>query len=69
MPRRRKPEDLEVLYRAVERHPGQRPGWLARLLGWPRSKVTRALPDLEEHGRLLYEDDQGRLYPFRPKDT
>ncbi len=65
MPRRRKPQDLERLYQAVQRHPGRRASWLARLLGWPRSKVTRALPDLEEQGYLLYEDEQGRLFPFR----
>ncbi len=65
MPRRRRREDLERLYRAIEQHPGQRASAIARLLGWARSKVTRALPDLEEHGYLLAEDDQGRLFPFR----
>lgn len=65
MPRRRHWEDLERLYRAVETHPGKKPSFFARLLGWPRSKVIRMLPDLEEHGYLLSEDSQGRLFPFR----
>ena len=67
MPRRRNPKDLERLYRAIEEHPGQRAAFFAQLLNWPRSKVTRALPDLEEHGYLLAEDDQGRLFPFRKR--
>ena len=65
MPRRRKEEDLERLYQAVEQYPGQRASFFARLLNWPRSKVTRALPDLEDRGYLLYEDDRGGLYPFK----
>ncbi len=64
MPRRRDPKDLQELYEAVKRHPGQRPSFFAQLLGWPRSKVTRALPDLEDHGLLLTEDEGGRLFPF-----
>ena len=64
MPRRRNRKDVERLHRAVEQHPGERPAFFARLLGWHRSKVTRMLPDLEEQGYLLAEDDQGRLFPF-----
>ena len=64
MPRWRKPEDLQRLYRAIEEYPGQRPSFFARLLNWPRSKVLRALPDLEDRGYLLSEDDRGRLFPF-----
>ncbi len=65
MPRRRDRKDLERLYRAVEQHPGRRPSFFARLFGWPRSKVTRMLPDLDDHGYLLSEDERGRLFPFR----
>jgi len=58
---------LQELYQHVEEHPGQKAGWLARLLGWNRSEVTRSLPALEERGYFLSEDEQGRLWPF-PKE-
>lgn len=63
----RKYEDgkLARLYEAVEDHEGERPGFLARLLGWPRSDVTRALPALDDEGLLVSEDEQGGLWPFR----
>jgi DNA-binding IclR family transcriptional regulator len=48
----------------VEQHPGVRPAEIARQLELPRSSVTRALPALEDEGRLLYEDGRGRLWPF-----
>jgi DNA-binding IclR family transcriptional regulator len=65
MGRKARPEQLEAIFREVERHPGRRPGWIARLLGVPRSQVTRSLPALEERGFLLSEDQHGRLWPFR----
>ncbi len=48
----------------VEEHPGVRAAEIARQLDLPRSSVTRALPALEDAGRLLYEDGRGRLWPF-----
>jgi DNA-binding IclR family transcriptional regulator len=48
----------------VEQHPGVRPAEIAKALDVPRSSVTRTLPALEEAGRLLYEDQKGRLWPF-----
>jgi len=59
---------LMLLYQYIEQYPGQRPGKLARLLGWHRSEVTRALPALEERGYLLAEDAQGRLWPYRKQN-
>ncbi len=56
------PERMERFVRAVREHPGARPGFLARLLGIPRSSAIRILPELEEHGYLLYEDDRGGLF-------
>lgn len=38
---------------------------LARLVEWRRSAVLRCLPAMEYFGFLLWEDDDGRLYPFR----
>jgi DNA-binding IclR family transcriptional regulator len=37
------------------------PAQLAELLGVPRSTVMRDLPELEERGVLLQEDENGRL--------
>jgi Mn-dependent DtxR family transcriptional regulator len=55
----------EQIYRKIERHPGKRPGFIARLLGIHRSEVTRALPSLQDKGLLISEDDKGGLWPFK----
>ncbi len=62
----RKPQQdrLDGIYRTIEENPGEKAGFLARLLGLNRSEVTRALPTLEEKGILVSEDEQGRLWPF-----
>ena len=59
--------ELESLKNALKEHPGRRPGFFARLLGWRREEVTRSLARLDKHGTLLYEDDEGCLWPFDPK--
>jgi len=41
-----------------------RPAQIAERLGVPRSTVMRNLPDLEDRGVLLQEDDDGRLSIF-----
>lgn len=61
---RRKSADLEQMYRIVQRQPGITLRALARELGVQPSTVQRRLPSLEEAGYLLWEDDQGRLWPF-----
>jgi len=58
---------MDEIYDVVERHPGCKPSFIARLLGLHRSSVTRILPAMEEEGYLLAEDDRGRLFPFRRK--
>ncbi len=55
---------LQQLYCAIQEYPGERPAFFARLLGWHRSEVIRALPALEEQSFLLSEDSEGRLWPF-----
>lgn len=64
MARKYKPEVLEQIYKTVEAHPGARPAFIARVLGQPRSQVTRRLPALEDQGYLLSEDEKGGLWPF-----
>ncbi len=56
---------LEQIYKAVEKNPGQRPGFIARILGVPRSQVTRSLPAMQEGGHMLSEDEKGGLWIFR----
>lgn len=65
----RKPQDerLESIYNQVQENPGEKPGFIARLLGLERSEVTRSLPALNDRGLLLYEDDKGGLWPFGKK--
>ncbi len=58
-------ERLTQIADYVEQHPGARPAEIAQQLAVSRSAVTRALPALEDQGRLLSEDRQGRLWPFR----
>jgi DNA-binding IclR family transcriptional regulator len=65
MARKPKQERLVAIYQAVENHPGERAGAIARLLRLKRSEVTRALPALEEQGYLVSEDERGGLWPFR----
>lgn len=67
MARKQSQERLENIYNTVKENPGQRSGWIARLLGLERSEVTRALPALEEQGYLVSEDERGRLWPFKKK--
>jgi Mn-dependent DtxR family transcriptional regulator len=56
---------VEQIYRKIEEQPGQKAGFLARLLGLNRSEITRALPSLQDRGLLVSEDDKGGLWPFR----
>ena len=58
-------ERAEKIYRKIEKHPGKKAGFIARLLGLNRSEVTRSLPTLEEKGLFLSEDEKGGLWPFR----
>ena len=64
MARQTDPERLQRISECVEQHPGVRPAEIAKSLDISRSSVTRALPALEDEGRLLYEDNRGRLWPF-----
>jgi len=67
MARKAEPKRLENIYESIEEYPGERPGFFAKLLGLPRSSVTRSLPTMEEDGYLLSEDEDGGLWPFRRK--
>jgi Mn-dependent DtxR family transcriptional regulator len=64
MARKLQDDRLESIYNQVHENPGEKPGFIARLLGLNRSEVTRALPALEEKGMYLSEDEKGGLWPF-----
>lgn len=61
MARKRNEYHLDELRDAIIEYPEQRAGWLARLLGRDNKSVMRELPQLEERGDLLMEDDDGRI--------
>lgn len=65
MARQTEEKKLEDIYKKVEENPGKKAGFTARLLGLNRSEVTRSLPALEDKGLLVYEDDEGGLYPHQ----
>jgi len=67
MARKMQDEKLKSIYNKVEEHPGEKPGFIARLLGLNRSEVTRALPALEDKGMYVSEDERGGLWPFRKR--
>ena len=64
MGRRTDDERLDDIREAIIRHPEQKPGRLARLLGLDNKTMQRALPQLEARGDLLVEDERGRLSFF-----
>ena len=57
-------DNLDSLREAIISNPEQRAGWFARLLETDNKSITRALPQLEERGDLLMEDDNGRISWF-----
>ena len=58
---RHQEERLEKIYEAVEQYPGERPGWIARLLGIERSQVWRSLPAMEDRGYYLSEASRNKF--------
>lgn len=69
MARRTDDEKIKSIYNAVKENPGKRAGFIARLLGLHRSEITRSLPALDDKRLLVYEDEEGRLYPLNEKKT
>lgn len=56
----------KYLYDIIADNPGLKMAGIAKMAGWPRSTVLRRLPYLESFCLLTWEDENGRLYPFRP---
>lgn len=64
MPRSADENRLEALRQAIETYPGQPVGFFARLLDWPHEVISRVLVSLNDSGVLLFEDEQGGIWPF-----
>ena len=64
MGRRQDKQQLEIIAQAIEQYPGRKPGWFARMLGMDNKAIMRALPQLEDNGYMLVEDDQGHVSFF-----
>jgi DNA-binding IclR family transcriptional regulator len=67
MSRKANEERMEEVYEKVREYPGERPGFIAWLLGLQRSEVTRLLPGMDDHGYWLSEDERGGLWPFKKR--
>lgn len=67
--RKKANQEFREMAAQLAAQPGVTPSQLARQLGVPTSTVTRRLPSLEEAGILLYEDEQGRLWPYQDPST
>lgn len=58
-------QKARYMYSIVEDNPGLRQADIARITGFSRTVVHRLLPTLEHFSLLLWEDEKGRLYPYR----
>ena len=67
MPRKADQGHLDALQTVIQKHPGKKAGFLARLLNWRREEVNRRLVSLNDRGVLLSEDKHGGLWPFEDK--
>ena len=67
MGRKHKNTQLKKIYQAVDENQGKRAGFIARILGIPRSQITRSFPAMQESGYLLSEDEKGGLWIFKKR--
>ena len=56
---------LRAAARLIQQQPGKKPGEYARMLHMHRQAFRRLLPQMEEHDIYLYEDEEGRLWPYK----
>lgn len=55
---------VKSIFEVIKNNPGIKEKEIADKLGIKRHKVSNALPSLEKHGLLVYEDDDRFLYPY-----
>lgn len=64
MARKANPDRVQQAAGLVAALPGRRAAEYARWIGCPRETFNRLLTQMDDLGFLLWEDDQGRLWPF-----
>ncbi|MCP5094610.1 MAG: hypothetical protein GY943_03565 [Chloroflexi bacterium] len=64
MARKTNHQHLDRLRETIIENPNQKAGWFSRKLNRDNKSVVRALPQLEERGDMLMEDENGRLSWF-----
>ena len=60
----KKETEMAQTFAQIAENPGLNPSELAQRLGVASSTIQRRLPSMSEAGFLLFEDDQGGLWPF-----
>jgi len=61
--------NLRTIARTIIENPGISIKGITKLTGLRSRTIRAALPTLESCGFLITEDDNGRLYPFDPRDA
>ena len=65
MPRKANYLKLQKASSLLHRRPGKKPGTYARKLHMHKEAFNRLLVQLNDLGILFYEDEQGRIWPFK----
>jgi DNA-binding IclR family transcriptional regulator len=60
----KKEVEFSDMHETLQQQPGLSLRALARQLSVSPSTILRRLPAMDEAGFMLYEDDDGKLYPF-----
>jgi predicted DNA-binding transcriptional regulator YafY len=63
----KKEVDFAEMHQALQQNRGLSIRELARHFSVAPSTILRRLPGMDEAGYPLYEDEQGKLYPFDDK--
>ena len=69
MARKADKNKLAQLKDAIAAQPGKTPSSLAKMLGWHRQEISRALMTSQDARVLFWEDERGGLHPFDPDAT
>ena len=65
MPRKADKSKLQKAINLFRKEPGRKSGEYARKLGFHREAFNRLLVQLNDKNFLLYEDDEGRIFPLK----
>lgn len=65
MARKADKNKLQKAINLFHKEPGQKSGEYARKMGFHREAFNRLLVQLNDRKIFLYEDDDGRIWPFK----